>query len=89
MGIESAGNRSAIRVLNSALVVAWIAGVGVGVGLGTWISSGNSDRRSDGITRPEFGDLIHHTLEGYQFIPSFWGRSPPWACTATTPAIRG
>jgi predicted AlkP superfamily pyrophosphatase or phosphodiesterase len=37
---------------------------------------GEDERRHDGITRPEFGDLIYHALEGYQFIPSFWGPKP-------------
>jgi hypothetical protein len=36
----------------------------------------DAERRYDGITRPEFGDLIYHTHEGYQFVPSFWGPKP-------------
>lgn len=36
----------------------------------------DEERRIDGITRAEFGDLIYHTLEGHQFIPSFWGPKP-------------
>jgi hypothetical protein len=36
----------------------------------------DSERQRDGITRPEFGDLIYHSLETYQFIPSFWGPKP-------------
>jgi predicted AlkP superfamily pyrophosphatase or phosphodiesterase len=30
----------------------------------------------DGITRRDFGDLIYHSLESYQFVPSFWGSKP-------------
>lgn len=37
---------------------------------------GEDDRQRDGITRPEFGDLIYHALEGYQVVPSFWGSKP-------------
>jgi predicted AlkP superfamily pyrophosphatase or phosphodiesterase len=37
---------------------------------------GEDERRRDGITRAEFGDLIYHALEGYQLIPSFWGPKP-------------
>ncbi len=36
----------------------------------------DEDRRRDGITRPEFGDLIYHTPEGTQIVPSFWGPKP-------------
>jgi hypothetical protein len=36
----------------------------------------DEERRHDGITRPEFGDLIYHSHEGYQYVPSFWGPKP-------------
>ncbi len=36
----------------------------------------DEDRRRDGISRPEFGDLIYHTPEGLQIVPSFWGPKP-------------
>jgi len=34
------------------------------------------ERKRDGITRPKFGDLIYHSLEKHQFVPSFWGHKP-------------
>ena len=34
------------------------------------------ERRANGITRPEFGDLIYYTDEGVQIVPSFWGPKP-------------
>jgi predicted AlkP superfamily pyrophosphatase or phosphodiesterase len=34
------------------------------------------ERKRDGLTRPDFGDLIYHSLEKYQFVPSFWGDKP-------------
>ena len=37
---------------------------------------GDDDRKEFGITRPEFGDLIYHTLESYQIVPSYWGPKP-------------
>jgi predicted AlkP superfamily pyrophosphatase or phosphodiesterase len=36
----------------------------------------DEERRHDGITRREFGDLIYHSHEGHQFVPSFWGHKP-------------
>jgi hypothetical protein len=36
----------------------------------------DEERKCDGITRPEFGDLIYYTDEGVQFVPSFWGPKP-------------
>jgi hypothetical protein len=36
----------------------------------------DEERRYDGITCPEFGDLIYHTHEGYQIVPSYWGPKP-------------
>ncbi len=39
-------------------------------------SLAEDDRKEMGITRPEFGDLIYHALEGYQIVPSFWGPKP-------------
>lgn len=39
-------------------------------------SLADEDRREMCITRPEFGDLIYHTFEGYQIVPSYWGPKP-------------
>lgn len=36
----------------------------------------DADREAMSITRPEFGDLIYHTHEGYQIVPSYWGPKP-------------
>ena len=36
----------------------------------------DEDRLAHGITRPAFGDLIYHTPEGTQIVPSFWGPKP-------------
>lgn len=36
----------------------------------------DDEREADGITRPEFGDLIYYTDEGVQIVPSFWGPKP-------------
>ena len=36
----------------------------------------DEDRKEFGITNPNFGDLIYHTHEGHQFVPSFWGPKP-------------
>jgi len=36
----------------------------------------DEDRKRFGITRPEFGALVYHSLEGYQLVPSFWGPKP-------------
>lgn len=36
----------------------------------------DQDRKEMSITRPEFGDLIYHTHEGYQIVPSYWGPKP-------------
>jgi hypothetical protein len=32
-----------------------------------------AERREFGITSARFGDLIYHTHEGYQIVPSYWG----------------
>ncbi len=37
---------------------------------------GDDERLEFGITRPEYGDHIYHTHEGYQLVPSFWGPKP-------------
>ena len=37
---------------------------------------GDDDRKEFGITKAEFGDLIYHTLEGFQIVPSYWGPKP-------------
>lgn len=37
---------------------------------------GDDDRKAFGITNPKFGDLIYHTHEGHQFVPSYWGPKP-------------
>lgn len=39
-------------------------------------SLSDADRKEMSITRPEFGDLIYHTHEGYQLVPSYWGPKP-------------
>lgn len=36
----------------------------------------DDERSHDGIARRDFGDLVYHTLESHQFIPSFWGPKP-------------
>jgi hypothetical protein len=36
----------------------------------------DEERPVHGITDPSFGDLIYHTLEGGQLVPSFWGPKP-------------
>jgi hypothetical protein len=36
----------------------------------------DDERGEHGITNPAFGDLIYHTLEGHQFVPSYWGPKP-------------
>jgi predicted AlkP superfamily pyrophosphatase or phosphodiesterase len=35
-----------------------------------------TEREEQGLTRREFGDLIYHTPEGTQIVPSFWGPKP-------------
>lgn len=37
---------------------------------------GEEDRKEFGITDKKFGDLIYHTHEGHQFVPSYWGPKP-------------
>jgi predicted AlkP superfamily pyrophosphatase or phosphodiesterase len=48
----------------------------------------DEERPGLGLTLPGFGDLIYHTLEGCQLVPSYWGSKPSAAMHGYHPRYR-
>lgn len=74
----------------------WLGDESLGAGISEYVDGINglerlseAERGEQGLTNRAFGDLIYHTPEGTQIIPSFWGPKPSLAMHGHHPRFSG